>query len=148
IPVGRQLASGSSFDCRASMICLADGNIGMVSPLARPSSRSPTGPPPNQIPEKSGLPSGSRGAGAGGRFGTVLATAPAPAGDVTAVGEFCPSNRAAENIDSRTITRNDFTSVLLLRLRAAVAGRSREHLAPVRQSHRARVRHIRAVLRL
>src|SRR5450631_1893698 len=95
------------------MIFCADGNIGIFSPLASPSSRSPTGPPPNQIPEKSGLPSGSRGAGAGGSFGTVLATAPAPAGDVTAVGEFCPGSSAAVTIDNRAITRNILTSVLL-----------------------------------
>src|SRR5512140_2781515 len=113
------------------MTFLADGSSGIVSPLASPSVRSPTGPPPNQIPEKSGLPSGSRGAGAGGRFGTVLATAPAPAGDVTAVGVFCPNRDAAVTIDSRTITRNIFTSVLLLRLRTAVARRTREYLASI-----------------
>src|SRR5579863_5957896 len=63
IPVGRQFASGSSFDSRLSMSALAAGKIGIVSPGARPCARSPTGPPPCQTPDRSGWPSARRGTG-------------------------------------------------------------------------------------
>src|SRR5712691_1543531 len=71
MPVGRQFASGSSFDCRASIIFFASGRIGIVSPLASPTARSPTGPPPLQTPDKSGFPSGRRGVGPFGGGGSL-----------------------------------------------------------------------------
>src|SRR3984885_15519253 len=91
IPVGRQFASGSSFDCRLSMIAFAAGSRGIVSPGAKPWARSPTGPPPFQTPDKSGCPSGRRGVGPCGATsrGRLLATsgfALPPAGAVTSAG--------------------------------------------------------------
>src|SRR5712692_372450 len=67
-PVGRQLASGSSFESRASLILAAEGFKGTVSPLGRPSEisdmrKSSAG---RQSPEKSTRPLGSRGAGPSG----------------------------------------------------------------------------------
>src|SRR5262245_50384440 len=53
-PLGRQLACGSSFDWRFSMIARADGSSGIVSPFGNPCEMSLIGPPPCHKPEKSG----------------------------------------------------------------------------------------------
>src|SRR2546426_850846 len=62
-PVGRQFASGSSLDCLDFMSFSASGKRGMVSPLARPTARSCTGPPPLETPDRSGFPSERWGVG-------------------------------------------------------------------------------------
>src|SRR6266849_1255526 len=62
IPLGRQFASGSSFDMRSLVTFAASGRIGSVSPGFRALEMSymkwTSGP---QIPERSGLPALVRG---------------------------------------------------------------------------------------
>src|SRR5271165_2259702 len=78
-PVGRQLASGSSFDWRDLKIFSAAGVIGITAPLGIPWAISPTGPPPCQTPERSTVPSARWGVGPLGRSGARRRGAAGPA---------------------------------------------------------------------
>src|ERR1700694_2468621 len=71
MPVGKQFASGSSLATRWLINFSAEGSSGIFSPSGKPTAKSERGPPPIQIPEKSGLPSVSRGADPR-RFATPL----------------------------------------------------------------------------
>src|ERR1700733_3339070 len=143
IPVGRQFASGSSFDCRLSMIAFAAGSRGIVSPGAKPWARSPTGPPPFHTPDRSGCPSGRRGVGpcgatSRGRLRTTSGFAPPPAGAVASDGfrveDFAGAVvgvcAAAPTANTAAIAANceptnlDFTFVLLCSLAIYWAGAS------------------------
>ena len=89
-PVGRQRASGSSAAMRESISAFAAGNSTISSPGSNPSLMSPTGPPPTHTPEKSGVPSGNRGAGPSGTspISAGLFAPPLPAGDAPSAGVF------------------------------------------------------------
>src|SRR6202140_868643 len=79
-PVGRQFASGSSFDNRSLVTLAAQGCIGRVSPLGRAPAISTTkGRSVPQTPERSGLPSAPRGAGPAGALFLPGTLAGAPA---------------------------------------------------------------------
>jgi hypothetical protein len=101
-PLGRQLAWGSSFDWRASMIFFADGNSGMVWPFFRPCAMSPIGPPPCHSPDKSGRPPASRGAG---RFDCASGAATAIA-TTAAMTAFIARTISRPSLDDRMSSRH------------------------------------------
>src|SRR3984885_7197123 len=106
-PVGKQFASGSSFDCRESMTLLPSGDSGIVSPFATPWARSPTGPPPCQTPDRSMVPSGRCGAGPCGTAGPrprPVCNPPLPAGEVGGAGGCCAASAIALTVTA-TIER-------------------------------------------
>src|SRR5216683_2724208 len=144
MPVGRQFASGSSFDCRASIIFFAAGRSGIVSPLPSPTARSPTGPPPLQTPDKSGFPSGRRGVGPCGGGGSLdgLWTRVGSAGGVWASNG---TSRRATTQSPVPVRARCFLTLRLLELLVS-AGRSGKYFAAVWQHHFSRVGHLRTVL--
>src|SRR5580658_5448487 len=168
IPVGRQFASGSSFDCRLSMIAFAAGSSGIVSPGASPCARSPTGPPPFHTPDRSGCPSARRGVGpcgvtSRGRALGVSGFALPPAGAVTwpgvredfvaaVAGAGAGACATAPTVNRDAIARAvrlDFTVVLLRLLsRSRVGRRAGKDLLAVGQHYASGISHLRSVLGL
>src|SRR5689334_18145389 len=147
-PVGRQRASGSSAAIRPFMSFSASGSRTISWPGIRPSLMLPTGPPPTQTPERSGLPFGSRGAGPFG-FGPAgaLFAPPLPAGEVAATGVCCASAREQSAHAASAVQSMRDRSETTIGSAAVVRRRAREHLVPVRERDRARVRHVRAAAR-
>src|SRR5580698_403213 len=165
-PVGKQFASGSSFDCRDSMTLLPSGDSGIVSPFATPWARSPTGPPPCQTPDRSMVPSGRCGAGPCGTAAPRPRPAckpPLPAGDVGAAGLFPPAVESGpgagrccaasaialtvmamiERLTERFCTGDLPEALLSLTL---TAGRPCKHLLAVGEGDELGIGHLRSVL--